>query len=297
MWNLISGNASMNKFERLMNHKGHLERLAQSKKVIKTKQPKIPSFISKKKRNMGTKIEKALKICYQNKVLYNKMYEIQHKLSPYSKQMNVPSRCPAFESLKHNNIRRKIYIKNENNKLYVRFANAKPTYNILSLLNGYEYNKYLENNISQNNNRTNPNLDFVSFEKFNNIIRNKSFINKTKRKLYLMNKNFNSSNDILYNKNSNKRRNKYISLKNLDYNEISHNLKDYNNEINKLKLNRPNSCKPNFITINRDLKDNSDILSSIDKVNNISYKTSIKKPSSGKARTNVSNSTKALTSI
>ena len=48
MWNLISGNANMNKFERLMNHRGHLERLIKSKKVINTEKPKIPSFIFKK---------------------------------------------------------------------------------------------------------------------------------------------------------------------------------------------------------------------------------------------------------
>lgn len=32
MWNNIThGNTNMNKFERLMEHKGHLERLAQTK--------------------------------------------------------------------------------------------------------------------------------------------------------------------------------------------------------------------------------------------------------------------------
>lgn len=38
MWNNIThGNTNMNKFERLMEHKGHLERLAQTRNVIDTK--------------------------------------------------------------------------------------------------------------------------------------------------------------------------------------------------------------------------------------------------------------------
>ena len=181
MWNLISGNANMNKFERLMNHRGHLERLIKSKKVINTEKPKIPSFIFKKEKNKVYKIEKALNICYQNKVLYNRMNEIHHKFSQYSKQMNIPLRCPSFESIKNDNLKKKINIKNENKKLNLRFTSTKPAYNILSLINEYENKKYLEKNISKNNNKTNPNLEFTTYEKFNNIMRNKSSINKKKK--------------------------------------------------------------------------------------------------------------------
>ena len=45
MWNNIPpANTNMNKFECLMAHKGHLERLAQARKVINNKKPKTPSF-------------------------------------------------------------------------------------------------------------------------------------------------------------------------------------------------------------------------------------------------------------
>ena len=89
MWNNIThGNTNMNKFERLMEHKGHLERLTQAKKVINTKNPITPSFITKKMINPGTKMERAMKINYENHLIYNRMYGISCKNSPYSACMN-----------------------------------------------------------------------------------------------------------------------------------------------------------------------------------------------------------------
>ena len=95
--------------------------------------------------------------------------------------MNTPSKCPAFELLTHNRLRKNFTLKSENEKLYRRFAFARPTYNVQKLDDEYEYFKYLEKNISQNRNRINPNLEFISFEKFNEKIRNKSFYGKIKK--------------------------------------------------------------------------------------------------------------------
>ena len=65
MWNNIPpANTSMNKFECLMAHKGHLERLAQITKVINTKKPKVPSFLLKGQRNPGITREREIKIQY-----------------------------------------------------------------------------------------------------------------------------------------------------------------------------------------------------------------------------------------
>ena len=264
MWNLISGNTNMNKFERLMNHKGHLERLAQSKKTINTKKPKTPSFFAKKKINAGLRLERALKILYENKVLFGKMYDIHNKMSPYSAKMNLPSKCPAFVSLPNQKNREKVVISNENKKLFNRLAYAKSSYNILRLANDYKYNQYLENNISKNNNRTNPNLNYITYENFNKRIRSKSFIDKTKKKLYNCKKNSlkghigqNSCKTLFYN---------YYDDMAKTY-ENNNNSNGINNEISngnnkkRLKLRRPNSCRNYIFGKNIQIQENSNILS------------------------------------
>ena len=298
MWNNIThGNTNMNRFERLMEHKGHLERLAQIKKVINTKNPKTPSFISKKMINPGIRKERALKIQYENQIIYNRMYDIRSKNSPYSACMNIPSKCPAYELLTHHRLKKNDVIITENNKLYKRFTFAKPTYYAQKLAKEYEYSKYLEKNISENRNRANPNLEFVSFEKFNKKIRSNSFYGKIKKKLK-NNISLNNSFERLPSSYSSKKMLMPTLTMNFNNNEDWFKKTDYdnNNDIifEKPKLKRPNSCKPNII-INRELQENSDIFNN-EPVFNISHKTYRTKPASGKTRTNGSYSTNVLTS-
>ena len=298
MWNLVSGNTNMNKFERFMNHKGHLERLAQSKKTINTKKPKTPSFFAKKKINPGYRLERAMKILYENKVLFGKMYNIHNKMSPYSIKMNLPSKCPAFVSLPNQKYREKVVISNENKKLFKRLAYVKSSYNILRLANDYQYNQYLENNISKNNNRTNPNLNYITYENFNKRIRSKSFINKTKKKWDNFKKNSlqgytgqNSCKTIIYNY--------YDDLakiyENNNNNAINNDLSNGTRK-KRLKLRRPHSCRNNIFGKNIQIYENSNILSS-DTVNSVFPSNYKNKPNSSKTRTNMSYSTKAITSV
>jgi hypothetical protein len=298
MWNLVSGNTNMNKFERFMNHKGHLERLAQSKKTINTKKPKTPSFFAKKKINPGYRLERAMKILYENKVLFGKMYNIHNKMSPYSAKMNLPSKCPAFVSLPYQKNREKVVISYENKKLFKRLAYVKSSYNILSLANDYKYNQYLENNISKNNNRTNPNLNYVTYENFNRRIRSNSFINKTKKKWDNLKKNppkgytgQKSCKTILYNYYDDMAKTYENNNSNSINNEISN-----GNHKKRLKLRRPNSCKNYIFGKNIQIQENSNILSS-DTVNSVCHSNYKNKPNSSKTRTNVSYSTKAITSV
>ena len=167
MWNNIPpANTSMNKFECLMTHKGHLERLAQIKKVVNTKKPKVPSFLSKGIRNPGITKERELKIQYENKIIFDRMYEIRKHFSPYSAELNIPSKCPAYELLSYHRLKKNRVIRKENNKLYKRFTFTKPTLNAEKFNQEYQYYQYLESNISQNKNRVNPNLDFINDTKF-----------------------------------------------------------------------------------------------------------------------------------
>ena len=306
MWNNIPpANTNMNKFECLMVHKGHLERLAQARKVINTKKPKIPSFLLKGIRNQGIAKEREIKIQYENRVLFNRMYEISKNFSPYSKNLNIPSRCPAYDLLAYHRLKRNRIIKVENNKLYKRFNFAKPTLTADKLNQEYEYNQYLESNISQNKNRVNPNLAFVDYEKFNKRIKNiNSASTKHNRKIMInLDKSLQNSKNILDNINS--KSELMPSLTNYNYKQnmewisnITDNEPIINNNIDfkeRIKQKRPHSSKPTAIVMNREFINDSKVFNS-EQLGNNSNKLNRNKPASGKTRTNGSYSTNIMTS-
>jgi hypothetical protein len=306
MWNNIPpANTKMNKFECLMVHKGHLERLAQARKVINTKKPKIPSFLLKGIRNQGIAKEREMKIQYENRVLFNRMYEINKHFSPYSKNLNIPSHCPAYELLSYHRLKKNRIIKVENNKLYKRFNFSKPTLTADKLNQEYEYNQYLESNISQNKNRVNPNLAFVDYEKFNKRIKNiNSASTKHNRKIMInLDKSLQNSKNILDNINS--KSELMPSLTNYNYKQnmewisnITDNEPIINNNIDfkeRIKQKRPHSSKPTAIVINREFINDSKVFNS-EQLGNNSNKLNRNKPASGKTRTNGSYSTNIMTS-
>ena len=299
MWNNIPpANSNLNKFECLMAHKGHLERLAQTKKVINTKKPKTPSFYKKGLKNIGVNREKEIKIRYENKIIFERMYEIRKKFSPYSACLNIPSHCPAYELLSYHRLKKNSVLKTENNKLYKRFTFAKPTLNIGKLFQEYQYNKYLENNISKNRNRINPNLDFIEFEKFEKKIRHLNSTFKANKKIHSLklDNSFQNSKSSYNNKdlvipNLTTNYNNHFDLVNNEDNEdiIENNFEE------KIRQKRPNSSRPTAIVINREIQDDSKVFIS-EFIGNSSYKTHRNKPASGKTRTNGSYSTNVMTS-
>ena len=303
MWNNIPpANTSMNKFECLMTHKGHLERLAQIKKVVNTKKPKVPSFLSKGIRNPGITKERELKIQYENKIIFERMYEIRKHFSPYSAELNIPSQCPAYELLSYHRLKKNRVIRKENNKLYKRFTFTKPTLNAEKFNQEYQYYQYLESNISQNKNRVNPNLDFIEFEKFNKRIKNYNpDFRKNNRKMKI------NLDDSLQNSKSvydiNKKEAMIPSLTNYNYKSniewfSNNNTEDNDDNIDfkeKIKQKRPNSSRPTAIVINREVLDGSEVFTS-EFFGNYSNKTHRNKPASGKTRTNGSYSTNIMTS-
>lgn len=305
MWNNIPpANTNMNKFECLMAHKGHLERLAQITKVINTKHPKIPSFLAKGQRNPGMSKEREIKIEYENKIIFDRLYEIRKKYSPYSACVNIPSHCPAYELLSYHRLKKNKIITKENNKLYKRFTFTRPTLNLDKLNKQYQYNQYLESNISQNKNRLNPNLDFIEFEKFNKRIRSyNSDFKKNIRKININLDNSLQNSKALY---DNKKEvlipsltTNYNNKNNLEWFSNNDTENDNNTELDfkeKLKQKRPNSSKPTAIVINREIQDNSKVFNSEFLANNSRKANRNNKPSSGRTRTNGSYSTNIMTS-
>ena len=230
------------------------------------------------------------------------MYEIRKHFSPYSAELNIPSKCPAYELLSYHRLKKNRVIRKENNKLYKRFTFTKPTLNAEKFNQEYQYYQYLESNISQNKNRVNPNLDFIEFEKFNKRIKNYNpDFRKNNRKMKI------NLDDSLQNSKSvydiNKKEAMIPSLTNYNYKSniewfSNNNTEDNDDNIDfkeKIKQKRPHSSKPTAIVINREIINNSKVFNS-EQLGNNSNKINRNKPASGKTRTNGSYSTNIMTS-
>ena len=94
------------------------------------------------------------------------MLSIAEKKSPYSLDETFPIYCPAFDKKKFcfNKIERNREINKINDLLYKKFLSIKSSYSTKNFLKQYNYKKNIENRIKKVN--LNPNLSFVSFNKF-----------------------------------------------------------------------------------------------------------------------------------
>lgn len=319
-------NTPMNFFERLKDHKGHLERLVQTRTHLDDHAPPPPSFLAKKLICRGVRMDKKMKIEHENQVIYTRMAEIQSKTSPYSRVFK-PSACPAYQLITYHRLKKQNQIYNENNYLHRKFLFAKTHYSTRQLNEDYKYQQYLEKNISENVNRTNPNLDFVTFKQFNqNLIKEKNK-NLFKGGFYrtmkdypvsacpnriqgwgnfgnnegnIMKTNGNNSKHTLSINIGNENSKNYFTLDNsfeLKFKkEKSNNKRPKSSCLARKKLSklntRPNSCKPG-IAIDREIQEN-DYPSKNYCTTNIGSKITEGgkgKPLSGKSRVNGSEST------
>ena len=166
MWNIIYSNSNCNNWNRLKEHIGHLERLTNVKKSIDTKIPNQPKFLKEKRCKKEIQRELNRQIETNNLILYKKMCEVKIHPSPYNKLINIPLKCPAFESLYYNKFVKYKNIEKENEKLKQIFISAKPVINTRRLLDDYNFYKYLKKNISKKAIDRNPNLNFSSYDGF-----------------------------------------------------------------------------------------------------------------------------------
>jgi hypothetical protein len=167
MWNVTFTNPNLNKWHRLLEHKGHLERMTLAKKMIDNSKPDQPKFFKNGAANIASKREWKRKINIDNIILYNKMYELSVHPSPYNKILNEPQKCPAFQKMSYNKWRKAKDLEIENRKLKKRFTSAKPSINAKKLDDEYNnYNVYLKNNIKKGKGEKNPNLGFVTWSAF-----------------------------------------------------------------------------------------------------------------------------------
>ena len=166
MWNCQISNSNVNSFYCFKSHKSHLERLIQAKSKINDKPKPIPYFLSNNISKKRLKKDILEKINNENVMIFNRMLSIAEKKSPYSLDETFPIYCPAFDKKKFcfNKIERNREINKINDLLYKKFLSIKSSYSTKNFLKQYNYKKNIENRIKKVN--LNPNLSFVSFNKF-----------------------------------------------------------------------------------------------------------------------------------
>ena len=251
MWNTIH-NPSLNSYYKFIDHKGHLERMLIMKPEIDTTTPFVPKFFQNHAGSIFSSYEKRRQINIDNRYLYNKFYQINLHPSRYSKEKNIPSRCPAFESLTYN--KKKYYrnIDTENKKLKKRFIDTRPVVNYKKFERDYQRSLGYKKNISNTNDNKFPCLKFDTFHNFQkkimNIIENddidinkRSYLKKYKISDDLFKRpmsasvKFNNSKKLFsnYNKNKDKYSNIRYELKKNSQNYSQSSFFDKNNSISQ----------------------------------------------------------------
>ena len=170
MWNYLISNKILNQNNRFRIHQNHLEKLIQIKSNINNKNS---DYLKYRKLNKSYNIEndyKKYKIHYDNLKLCNNLDSIYYHPGPYNKNTIVPKYCPVFDKKKYhcNKCEYFINLAKDNIKFFNKFNSIKPVYQRKFFLN--ENNNFLTRSNSQDLNKTinynNPNLNFVTFQKF-----------------------------------------------------------------------------------------------------------------------------------
>lgn len=172
MWNYVSSNDSCNKLSRFKIHKEHLERLIQAKARIDNKGKKTPQFLRIPILSRMPAKDRKRKIDFENKIILNRMYEIQYKKSPYNFEVLRPADCPAFKASgsEFNKKHKFDEIKKRNQWLCCRFFDAKSYYPTKDFIKQNNYYTYIGKGLHRNH--SNPNINFVTFSEFKKNIFN-----------------------------------------------------------------------------------------------------------------------------
>jgi len=207
MWNFQINNNKIDSKSRFRIHKQHLERLIQTKTGIDDKGMLTPNFLYYNLSKNKVKKDNIKKINYENSIIYNRMLSIAEKNSPYSLIETHPIYCPAFDKKRFNFDKKvkKIQIEKLNKYYYSRFISVKPYYSTKNILKQNDFYRYLEKGMKRVD-LINPNLSFVSFDKFkNNIAKEIKIMNMKKshstQNIFTYNR-FNTNNYIEKNNNN-----------------------------------------------------------------------------------------------
>lgn len=175
MWNFRKNNLIINDSDTFFVHKVHLERLLHTKTHIKNKGPELPYFIKNKlsiKESLRTKERKR---CYENKILFSRLLDIDNSMSKYSRY-NQPVYCPAFDKRRYtfNKKEKAKNTKKQNKAIFTRLLKQKSHYPTDLFLNLNNYVKHIRENIKRQRN-DNPNINYATFDQFKQNIINQRY--------------------------------------------------------------------------------------------------------------------------
>ena len=175
MWNFRKNNLIINDSDNFFVHKVHLERLLHTKTHIKNKGPELPFFIKNKlsiKESLRTKERKR---CYENKILFSRLFDIDNSMSNYSRY-NQPVYCPAFDKRRYtfNKKEKAKNTKRQNKAIFTRLLKQKSHYPTDLFLNLNNYVNHIRENIKRQRN-DNPNINYATFDQFKQNIINQRY--------------------------------------------------------------------------------------------------------------------------
>ena len=175
MWNFRKNNLIINDSDTFFVHKVHLERLLHTKTHIKNKGPELPFFIKNKlsiKESLRTKERKR---CYENKILFSRLLDIDNSMSYYSRY-NQPVYCPAFDKRRYtfNKKEKAKNTKRQNKAIFTRLLKQKSHYPTDLFLNLNNYVNHIRENIKRQRN-DNPNINYATFDQFKQNIINQRY--------------------------------------------------------------------------------------------------------------------------
>ena len=168
MWNLLKNNFSCSEIEAFKENKIHLEKLISIKSNINNKANEVPLFLKNKTYLRELKRNKERNINLINNLMDNKLKSVSKSPSIYSKKLNNPKYCPAFDKRRFNfsKIERERQISTENKSFYKRFNERKATYSTKKLLKKSYFEDYLKSNISKKKFLPKINLQMCTFKEF-----------------------------------------------------------------------------------------------------------------------------------
>ena len=168
MWSLLKNNFSCAEIETFKENQKHFEKLINIKSTINTRASKVPHFLKNKSYLREINRTKERNINIINNLMNNKLRSVSKSPSLYSKKLNNPKYCPAFDKQRFNfsRIEREKIISKENESFYKRFTERKPTYSTKKLLKKSDFEKYIKSNISRTKFLPKINLQMCTFREF-----------------------------------------------------------------------------------------------------------------------------------
>ena len=168
MWSLLNNNIYCAEKEQLKVNQIHFEKLLCTKSKINNKGIKTPFFLKNKSYLRELARTRAAKINAINNLMNRKLKLVARTPSRYSREINTPKYCPAFDKLRFNfdRIERDRKIKSENFSFYSRFKERKPTYSTKNFLKKSEYEKHIRNNIARSTELQRFSLKLCTFKEF-----------------------------------------------------------------------------------------------------------------------------------